>query len=323
MNFENDSPLSGSGMDPDTMMQAWEDRHKLITRGISRFIYDYERMPTNTELAAETNLSRQIVTAHLEDMAAHQSYHTEMETVRIMTSRVLAKLLSMAMHGDLGAARLYFKVMKKQFPKPANAETAREPFYAIGLNNIWLFDYMIDRLSQENKDTIENILKGPAKESEDGEPDWLAGNKIWENNHTAIVRAISILMNEHGRVPGTAEIAAQTELSRQTVAKHLETFTSHPLYREEIEQFRSQSKDVLAIVSNHALNGNMKAIKLYLHIVTEMNAHPDQKPLEYECCLLVNRTKFDQAKIDRLTQQQRDEIFNIVRPDYKKPEWMK
>jgi len=98
----------------------------------------------------------------------------------------------------------------------------------------------------------------------------------------------------------------------------LQTFTSHPLYREEIEQFRSQSKDVLAIVSNHALNGNMKAIKLYLHIVTEMNTHPDQKPLEYECCLLVNRTKFDQEKIDRLTQQQRDEIFKIVRPDYEK-----
>ena len=309
-------------METEHGLQTWENHHALITRGISRFICDYERMPTNTELAAETNLGRQIITAHLEDMAAHPSYHTEMETVRIMTSRVLAKLVSMAMHGDLGAAKLYFKVMKKHFPKPANAETAREPFYAITLNNTWLFDYMVDRLSPENKDIVENILKGPAGESE-GEPDWLTRNKTWENNHSAIVRAVSILMNEHGRVPSTTEIARQTNLSRQTVAKHLQTFTSHPLYREEIEQFRSQSKDVLAIISNHALNGNMKAIKLYLHIVTEMHAHPDQKPLEYECCLLVNRTKFDQQKIDRLTQQQRDDIFKIVRPDYQKPEWMK
>ena len=305
-------------METETDALTWENNHTLITCGISRFISDYERMPTNTELAAETNLNRQIITAHLEDMAAHQSYHTEMETVRMMTSRVLAKLVSMAMHGDLGAAKLYFKVMKKHFPKPANAETAREPYYGIGLNNTWLFDYMIDRLSQENKDIVENILKGPAEENERGEPDWLTRNKTWENNHAAIIRAVSILMNEHARVPNTTEIAEQTNLSRQTVAKHLQTFTSHPLYREEIEQFRSQSKDVLAIVSNHALNGNMKAIKLYLHIVTEMNTHPDQKPLEYECCLLVNRTKFDQEKIDRLTQQQRDEIFKIVRPDYEK-----
>ena len=56
--------------DAGAKLQAWENNHTIITRAISKFVEDYARMPTKTELSADTKLSRQTITAHMEEMAA-------------------------------------------------------------------------------------------------------------------------------------------------------------------------------------------------------------------------------------------------------------
>lgn len=37
-------------------------------------------------------------------------------------------------------------------------------------------------------------------------------------------------MQDYGRMPSKTEIGIKTELSRQTVYKHLKEYTSHPLF---------------------------------------------------------------------------------------------
>ena len=63
-------------------------------------------------------------------------------------------------------------------------------------------------------------------------------NQLWEYNHNQITWAISTLMQEYGRMPTKTEIANKTELSRQTVHKHLKEYATHPQFLGQIEQFK-------------------------------------------------------------------------------------
>jgi hypothetical protein len=92
-------------------------------------------------------------------------------------------------------------------------------------------------------------------------------NQLWESNHVQITHAISTLMQEYGRMPTKTEIATKTELSRQTIHKHLKEFTSHPQYLEEIEQFRFMTSKVLARVFQFAVTGDTGAAKLYFSVM--------------------------------------------------------
>ena len=66
-------------------------------------------------------------------------------------------------------------------------------------------------------------------------------NQLWEFNHNKITWAISTLMQDCGRMPTKSEIADKTELSRQTVNKHLKEYASHPQYLEQISPFLAVS----------------------------------------------------------------------------------
>jgi DNA invertase Pin-like site-specific DNA recombinase len=87
-----------------------------------------------------------------------------------------------------------------------------------------------------------NIHKGAAKDKLEVQVadliDQTGRNSIWEANHNRITAAIANLMQEYGRMPSKNEIATKTDLSRQTVHKHLAEYRVHPLYQDEIEQHR-------------------------------------------------------------------------------------
>ncbi|WP_372483261.1 winged helix-turn-helix domain-containing protein [Elizabethkingia anophelis] len=88
-------------------------------------------------------------------------------------------------------------------------------------------------------------------------------NEVWENNHLSIMWAISTLLQENGRMPTKAEISLKTNLSRQTVYKHLKEYRDNPFNEMFQDQFAFMYPKVLSTVFNHAVNGDMKAAKLY------------------------------------------------------------
>jgi len=68
-------------------------------------------------------------------------------------------------------------------------------------------------------------------------------------------------------MPSKVEIAKKTELSRPTIHKHLKDYSNHPLYLEQTEQFRIVREKVLAKVFKFAVNGDIKAAKLFLEFI--------------------------------------------------------
>lgn len=141
-------------------------------------------------------------------------------------------------------------------------------------------------------------------------------NQLWEYNQNQITWAISTFIQENGRIPTTTEIATKTELSRQTVHKHLKEYSSHPLYLEQIEQFKFLTSKVLARVFTFAVNGDIGAAKLYLNVMGCLNNGQSsnntliQNQNNY---IQINGTVLSQETIKNLSPEQLSNIETILK----------
>lgn len=120
-----------------------------------------------------------------------------------------------------------------------------------------------------------SVLKGAEKEKlynqVEGIMDSQTKNEIWEHNHINIMWAISSFIRENSRMPTKTEIAVKTELSRQTVHKHLKEYKSSTYYAEFQEQFSIMRSRVMTTIFQYAVNGDMRAAKLYLESIGALN----------------------------------------------------
>ena len=138
-------------------------------------------------------------------------------------------------------------------------------------------------------------------------------NDIWEHNHSLINRAVSNYMGQNGVMPNKNTIARETGLSRQTVAKHFAAYKRHPEYTAEMEQFKFMAPNVLANVFKHALNGDIKAARLYLQMVGAANKQPANTVInEQNNYIQINNTILSQENLKQLSPEQLNQIENII-----------
>ena len=138
-------------------------------------------------------------------------------------------------------------------------------------------------------------------------------NDIWEHNHSLINRAVSGYMGQNGVMPNKNTIARETGLSRQTVAKHFAAYKRHPEYTAEMEQFKFMAPNVLANVFKHALNGDIKAARLYLQMVGAANKQPANTVInEQNNYIQINNTILSQENLRALTAEQLNQIEHII-----------
>ena len=147
-------------------------------------------------------------------------------------------------------------------------------------------------------------------------------NQLWENNHRSITWAISTLMQEYGRMPTKIEIAEKTELSRQTVHKHIKEYSNHPQYLMQNEQFKFMTDKVLAKVFQYAVNGDMAAAKLYLNSMgaNERNNKGNTLIQNQNNYIQINGLVLNQETIKQLKPEQLLLIENILKAAIKENE---
>ena len=142
-----------------------------------------------------------------------------------------------------------------------------------------------------------------------------AGTKsdIWEHNHSAITGAVSKLMGRHGLMPTKSDIAEETGLSRQTVAKHFKEYKRHPDFTGQMEQFKFMAPSLLAGVYRQALKGDIRAAKLYLQIAGATEKQQAGTVVnEQNNYIQVNNTILSQENLERLTADQLNQIESII-----------
>ncbi len=146
-------------------------------------------------------------------------------------------------------------------------------------------------------------------------------NGLWESNHIKITGAISNLIGEKNRMPSKSEIAAKIGLSRQTVHKHLKEYDSHPLYLGQIKQLQIMTAGILAKLYYFALQGDVKAAKLFLDATGNLNHSSNPMFIQNQNNYIqINGIVLSPESIKLLSPEQLTQIENIVKTVLPRPE---
>ncbi len=144
-----------------TKNQLWESNHNQITWAIASLMQEYGRMPSKTEIALKIQLSRQTVHKHLKEYISNPLYLEQEERFRFMADKVLAKVFTFAVNGDMQAAKLYFNVigtLNQNKTTGGNTMIQNQNNY-IQINGTILSQDNIKQLNPEQLNSIESILK--------------------------------------------------------------------------------------------------------------------------------------------------------------------
>jgi len=140
-------------------------------------------------------------------------------------------------------------------------------------------------------------------------------NQLWENNHIKISIALSKLMQDYGIMPTRNQLADETGLSRQTIFNHLKEYSSNPLYLKDVEQFKLLSNKVLAKVFKYAVNGDLKACRLYFDVVGGLNNQffSSVKDVQQNNYIQINNTVLSQDELKQLNEDQLTQIETVLK----------
>jgi len=116
-------------------------------------------MPTQSEIAAKTGLSRQTIHKHIQEHSNHPLYLSEVENFRFMASKVLAKMFEFAVNGDTGAAKIFLKAIGFNNETNPNSTLIQNQNNYIQINGTVLSQETIKHLKPEQLNAIETIFK--------------------------------------------------------------------------------------------------------------------------------------------------------------------
>ena len=126
----------------------------------------------------------------------------------------------------------------------------------------------------------------------------------WDDNHLIISEAYFNLVNDNKKRPSLKLLAAKTDLSIQTIHKHLNELTELS-FGERFKSFKLLSEKVVLAMFNEAVEGNPSCAKLFFQVVDQFSEKHDltvkdstlrnmsEKELEaeLEALRIKNRTK--------------------------------
>ncbi|MBS1526787.1 MAG: hypothetical protein JST19_14110 [Bacteroidetes bacterium] len=141
-----------------TKQDIWEYNHTLINRTVSEYLQRNGVMPTKSDLARKTGLSRQTISKHFKEFRQHPEHTAEMEQFKFMAPNVLANVFKSAISGDMRAAKLYFDMVGATGKQSANTVINEQNNY-IQINNTILSQENLKQLSAEQLNEIENIIR--------------------------------------------------------------------------------------------------------------------------------------------------------------------
>jgi hypothetical protein len=149
-------------LQPETKRQVWEQNHLKIVLAIQQNIQKYGTMPTRTQLAEETGISRKSIQHHVKEYEKNTNYADQQQQHKFMGSQLLSIVLKKAMGGDMGAAKLYFSMIspKAETPVTGKRTLVQNQNNYIQVNNTVLNQEKLNQLTPAQLTAIEGIING-------------------------------------------------------------------------------------------------------------------------------------------------------------------
>ena len=144
--------------------QTWEYNHLFISQAITDHIAETGMMPDKNIISNKTGLSRQTIHKHFKEYSLHPLHIEHKEKFKLMTTRVLSKVLQLALSGDMKAAKIYLSMLSEnETLQQGNSTLIQNQNNYIQINGTVLSQEIIKQLSPEQLNQIENVLKGVNK----------------------------------------------------------------------------------------------------------------------------------------------------------------
>jgi DNA-binding phage protein len=142
----------------ETRNRIWEFNHSKISIAIANLIEEFGNMPSKVDIASKTGLSRVTIDKHLREYSNSHLYDQEIEQFKYMTPKVLAKVFSFAMNGNIGACRLFLETLGITGLKNEKTKICNQNNF-IQINGLTINQQQIMQLKPEQLKQIETILK--------------------------------------------------------------------------------------------------------------------------------------------------------------------
>ncbi len=150
--------LLGQTMRMPVKQLAWENNHLKISKTIERGLAQTGRIPSQTQIAASTGLSRKAVYDHMAQGGDNSVFTEHLQQYTMMAPRVMDSVLSGAiLKSDTKAARLYFDILEKMKDPNAPAIYNTQNNY-IQINNTVIKQEAISHLNPEQLKQIEEMV---------------------------------------------------------------------------------------------------------------------------------------------------------------------
>lgn len=131
----------------------------------------------------------------------------------------------------------------------------------------------------------------------------------WEGNHAKIASAILEHLQQYGTMPSKTCIAHAAGLSRLTVHRHLESFNDNETFNSERKSFGVMRHHVISQMLRAAMNGDLRAAKMFLEADARLNAPAKADIKNY---IQINKTVINQQIIQQLKPEQLNRIEEII-----------
>jgi hypothetical protein len=138
---------------------------------------------------------------------------------------------------------------------------------------------------------------------------------VWQENHAKIQLALLQSIKGKGKLPNKAELAHYTGLSRVCINDHLKDDASINLYKGEINKVRLLGSVILSKLTELALQGELKALKMVLDLIGEKQSTSSGSQSKF---IQINNTKIDSVVIEQLSPEAANEIEKIVKAEIEK-----
>jgi hypothetical protein len=148
--------------------------------------------------------------------------------------------------------------------------------------------------------------------------DKILNEDIWEANHSMILSTIAGFVRQYGLIPSAARIARQTGISRKTVTKHLKEYKQGRQEEEQQAQHSIMKDAVIGRILSQALDGDLKAAKLYLSTFSEAgasenNSQPHSNIVNQQNNFLqINGVVVSQETLKQLPPEQMQQLESIL-----------
>jgi DNA-binding phage protein len=134
-------------------------------------------------------------------------------------------------------------------------------------------------------------------------------NYTWQRNHLKIIATICTLMQTLNRMPSNTEISQNAGLSEETIYKHLREFKANELYTHEAQKFQLMVHKVLTTVHNLAVQGDIRACKVFLDYHTPST---NKTKIEQTNYVQINNLKITPTEIEQLPIETLTKIEDLI-----------